>query len=272
MPPKKFTVDLTDLVVNDRFQFKVQVGEGGSAVVWLADQLDPNRKRIRPVAIKVLFADSHDREALQSAGRAFDAEIRPLVDVFASTAIVQFITTDFVDLMVDNSGSAYTVYSANTAADSSRSPLTALSAFMIVTEYADGGCVGSKYREEMIAGASGDRYLDHLIDVCHALMQVHDRGVLHRDIKPDNLLWFRKQDRVKLTDFGIAQHLGDITGNSGFGTPAYASPQAFSTGGASVDSDDVYSLGCTLYELFTGKHAFQLARNQAIPLRLNRIG
>ena len=106
-----------------------------------------------------------------------------------------------------------------------------------------------------------------LRDVARALAFAHSRGVIHRDIKPGNILL---SDRTAVvTDFGIAKAIGDAhaltSGSSsdifwqtmeGIGTPAYVAPEQAS-GEPDVDHRaDIYSYGCVAYELFTGKPAF----------------
>ena len=94
--------------------------------------------------------------------------------------------------------------------------------------------------------------------LCDALDYAHAEGVIHRDLKPANLLLDRK-GRLKLTDFGFAV-AGDASGEAArrlarSGTLAYMSPQQMDGQPAAV-TDDVYSLGATLYELLTGRPPF----------------
>ena len=95
------------------------------------------------------------------------------------------------------------------------------------------------------------------IDLCQALRHAHDRGVIHRDIKPANIL-LDKQGNIKLSDFGIARFFGSqqITdSHTIIGTLEYMSPeQALALPISS--SSDLYSLGCVLYALLTGKPPF----------------
>ncbi|MEO7520936.1 MAG: serine/threonine-protein kinase, partial [Gemmatimonas sp.] len=97
-------------------------------------------------------------------------------------------------------------------------------------------------------------------EVADALGYAHDRGVAHRDIKPENILL--EKGRVVVADFGIARVVA-ATGNdrlteTGFslGTPTYMSPEQ-SVGDANIDGrSDLYSLGCVLYEMLTGRPPF----------------
>jgi serine/threonine protein kinase len=101
--------------------------------------------------------------------------------------------------------------------------------------------------------------------LCDALTYAHERaGLVHRDLKPSNLLLDSRGD-VKVSDFGIAQTICESvtrltgtmcpTGSSGSGTPLYMSPQQ-ARGDRARATDDLYSLGATLFELLTGRAPF----------------
>ena len=96
--------------------------------------------------------------------------------------------------------------------------------------------------------------------ICQALTEAHGRGVYHRDLKPHNVM-LTPQGTVKLVDFGIAAYAeaADYTritaSGALIGTPAYLAPEQAQ--GQLVDHrSDLYSLGCTLYELLTGQTPF----------------
>lgn len=99
--------------------------------------------------------------------------------------------------------------------------------------------------------------------VAGALDYAHDRGLLHRDVKPANILLTHPEDgerRILLADFGVARHLGDVSGitetNVAVGTVAYAAPEQLA--GAPIDGRaDQYALAATAFHLLTGAPPFQ---------------
>ena len=111
-------------------------------------------------------------------------------------------------------------------------------------------------------------------DVADALQYAHGRNIVHRDVKPDNILIERETGRAVVADFGIARAIERATGisavtSTGFtlGTPTYMSPEQ---AGAERDLDgrsDIYSLGCVLYELLAGAPPFGGPNARSIILR-----
>lgn len=113
-----------------------------------------------------------------------------------------------------------------------------------------------------------DKAIDVARQLCAGLAAVHERGVLHRDLKPANIM-LDEHGEVRITDFGIAALAGEIDRREAMsGTPAYMSPEQLEGHELTVKSD-IYSLGLVLYELFTGKKAFE-ASSLAELLRLRR--
>ncbi|MGV9411598.1 protein kinase domain-containing protein [Nocardia sp. NPDC003693] len=108
-------------------------------------------------------------------------------------------------------------------------------------------------------GLAPARAVRLITDAAHALDYAHARGVLHRDVKPANLLIEhnrRHGERAVLTDFGIARTLDDTVTLSGIAaTFAYAAPERFGDTPADHRAD-IYSLGCTLFQLLTGRQPF----------------
>jgi serine/threonine-protein kinase len=116
----------------------------------------------------------------------------------------------------------------------------------LVMEYVPGGSLATRIPMPPAQA------LPILLQVCDALSCAHQRGIVHRDIKPDNILL--DGDRVKVSDFGIARILrqpGVTASHIAVGTPAYLAPEA--KAGAPPDPrQDVFALGAMLYELITG--------------------
>ena len=109
-----------------------------------------------------------------------------------------------------------------------------------------------------------------LLEVAHALAYAHERGVVHRDIKPDNILIQNGDGRVLVTDFGIARAVTEgadsrltATGMA-IGTPAYMSPEQ-STGDRQIDGrSDLYSLGVVGYQMLVGDPPFEAPSTPAL--------
>jgi serine/threonine protein kinase len=103
--------------------------------------------------------------------------------------------------------------------------------------------------------------------LCAGLAAVHQRGVLHRDLKPANIMLDEHGD-VRITDFGIAALAEEVERDATAGTPAYMSPEQLEGEELTIRSD-LYSLGLVLYEVFTGRKAFEAANLPEL-LRMRR--
>jgi serine/threonine protein kinase len=112
---------------------------------------------------------------------------------------------------------------------------------------------------EVIAqGLSGRQAMSLLAQAASALREVHSRGIIHRDIKPGNLM-ARADGSIVLADFGIAKRLGEDKGRTRqgelYGTPYYVSPEQIEGSAATMQSD-IYSLGIIFYEMLTRQRPF----------------
>jgi len=142
----------------------------------------------------------------------------------------------------------------------------------IVMDYADGGDIYKKIAQQKKLGKGfpEDQILDWFVQTCLAMKHVHDRKILHRDLKTQNIFLTAKGD-VKIGDFGIArvlQHTYDCA-KTAIGTPYYLSPEICQEKPYNQKSD-IWSLGCILYELVTLKHAFDANSMKGLVLKILR--
>lgn len=198
------------------------LGEGGMGAVYLGEQEVPVQ---RQVALKVVHASLRSPTALAR----FTAERQALARL-SHPNVAQ-------------------LYEAGTTPDGF--PYFAM-------EFLPGDTLGEYCRRKRL----GIRERVALfVQVCQGVQHAHQKGLIHRDLKPNNLLVAEIGGQVvpKVIDFGIAKALdepltesGELTGAGAIGTPSYMSPEAFA---AQADLDtrtDVYSLGIVLYELLAG--------------------
>jgi serine/threonine-protein kinase len=124
----------------------------------------------------------------------------------------------------------------------------------ISIEYVDGEDLAGLLTR--IGRLPGDKALQAARQLCAGLAAAHDRGVIHRDLKPQNIM-INKRGDVVIMDFGLAAISDQLSGAEvRNGTPAYMAPEQLR--GASVThSSDIYALGLVLYELFTGKRPYE---------------
>jgi formylglycine-generating enzyme required for sulfatase activity len=129
----------------------------------------------------------------------------------------------------------------------------------MLMEYLEGKTLDTLLQEDFGRGMPWDRAWPLIQDVCAALAYAHDHNVIHSDLKPANV-FITTAGRAKLLDFGIARaargrRSSIDPGAMGALTPAYASSEMLQ-GLAPDERDDVYGLGCVIYEMLSGKHPF----------------
>lgn len=206
-------------ILGNRYVLKELIGEGGMALVYKAECSLLNRT----VAVKILRP--------QYAG---DTEF---VERFRREA------RSVASLSHPNIVSIYDVGEE-------------FGCYYIVMEYVAGDTLKNIIKNE--APFSVKRSLDYTKQIAAALDHAHKHNIIHRDIKPHNIL-VTKDGRVKVTDFGIARAISESSfTQTGIvvGSVQYSSPEQVK-GGAVGPQSDIYSLGCVLYEMLTGRVPFK---------------
>lgn len=140
----------------------------------------------------------------------------------------------------------------------------------IVMDYAEGGDISHKITEKHKKGQyfSENQILDWFTQICLALKHVHDRKILHRDLKNQNI-FLTKDNTVKLGDFGIARVLNNTRDKAKtmVGTPYYLSPEIIENRPYNFASD-IWSLGVVLYELCALKPPFNAENLKILALKI----
>ena len=211
-----------------RYKLLEKIGEGGMAVVYMAEQEQPIRRK---VALKIIKLGMDTKQVIAR----FEAERQALAMMDHPNIAKVF------DAGATETGRPYFVME--------------LVHGVRITDFCDQHGLDTRQRLEL------------LVQVCHAVQHAHQKGVIHRDIKPSNVLVTLHDDKPvpKVIDFGIAkatnQRLTEKTLFTRYahmiGTPTYMSPEQAQMSGLDVDTrTDIYSLGVLLYELLTGTTPF----------------
>ncbi|XP_066562493.1 serine/threonine-protein kinase Nek5 isoform X3 [Amia ocellicauda] len=141
----------------------------------------------------------------------------------------------------------------------------------IVMEFCDGGDLMKRITMQRGILFAEDQILDWFVQICLGLKHIHDRKVLHRDIKAQNIFLANNGMKVKLGDFGIARMLNNTMelARTCVGTPYYLSPEICENRPYN-NKTDVWSLGCVLYELCTLKHPFEGSNLRQLVVKICR--
>ncbi|CAH8856746.1 unnamed protein product [Trichobilharzia szidati] len=140
----------------------------------------------------------------------------------------------------------------------------------IIMEYCDQGDLYTKINKQNGVLMPETLILDYFVQISLALKHIHDRMILHRDIKTQNV-FLTSKGRLKLGDFGIAKvlnHTLDLA-RTCIGTPYYLSPEICENKPYDHKSD-IWALGCVLYEMTTLKHAFEAGNMKNLVLKIIR--
>src|SRR5215467_4610294 len=138
----------------------------------------------------------------------------------------------------------------------------------LTMEYVDGEDLASVVRR--IGRLSPDKATEIARQICAGLAAAHERGVIHRDLKPANVM-LDGAGKIRITDFGLAGIAADMhREDARAGTPAYMAPEQLA-GKEVTTKSDIYSIGLILYEILTGKRAFEASTLQEL-VRLRESG
>ncbi|XP_024851807.1 serine/threonine-protein kinase Nek1 isoform X6 [Bos taurus] len=138
----------------------------------------------------------------------------------------------------------------------------------IVMDYCEGGDLFKRINAQKGVLFQEDQILDWFVQICLALKHVHDRKILHRDIKSQNI-FLTRDGTIQLGDFGIARVLNSTVelARTCIGTPYYLSPEICENKPYNNKSD-IWALGCVLYEMCTLKHAFEAGNMKNLVLKI----
>jgi serine/threonine-protein kinase len=221
------TDPLISQLVADRYRVIRKLGEGGMGAVYLAEHVVIEKK----IALKVLALELARRE---------DLVARFLQEARSASRIGHENVIDISDFGQSAEGYVY-----------------------IAMEYLEGRELGHLVRDE--GALAWSRLRDIVMQICRALRAAHDKGIVHRDMKPENIFLIHREGRpefVKILDFGIAKVMGlDPSGprltRTGmiFGTPEYMAPEQ-AEGKEADHRVDIYAVGCIAYHLMTGQTPF----------------
>lgn len=220
--------DLEHAIHMGSYRLERPLGEGGMGQVWLAS----HHMLARPAAVKLILP-----EAIERSGGSGSALLRFEREARATSELTSPHSVQIFDFGIADSG-----------------------VFYYVMELLDGLTLDQFVKEH--GPVPAERTVHILMQICDALADAHDRGLIHRDMKPGNVMLCRRgleADFVKVLDFGMVHEKKTgtrLTGEHSFaGTAGYIAPEA--ARGDSIDGRaDLYALGAIAYWMVTGERTF----------------
>ena len=224
-------------VLHDRWRILANLGQGGMGEVFLAEHIELGRKEALKILMPSLASDPQFVSRFRREARAVNRLRHPNI----------IAIHDFGQLPDDR--------------------------FFLAMEYADGESVHRILKREQVLEVP--RALHLLGQLAYAVHHAHSRGVVHRDLKPGNLIAVGEDETLKVLDFGIAKivasdHAESValsSTNIVYGTPKYMSPER-ARGVGNDPRTDLYAIGCIAYELITGSAPFTGTPNDVIRAHL----
>lgn len=202
-------------LINERYEVIEKLGGGGMSTVYLAEDSILNRK----VAIKAIRIPAGEKE---ETIKRFEREVHNLTQLSHDNIVSVFDVTENEEN------------------------------FFLVMEYIEGPTLSEYIQENRPLNI--DTVLNFTKQIIDGIKHAHDTNIVHRDIKPQNIL-VEKDKTLKILDFGIAKALSETTmtqTNHVLGTVQYLSPEQ-ARGDATNEGTDIYSIGVVLYEMLVGK-------------------
>lgn len=234
------SVDLSGLVVAGRYRLTRQIGKGGMGTVWVAVQEPLGRE----VALKLIRAELVNEERVRER---FRREAK-LVAQLNNPHVVSVI--DFGETEAPGGGTT----------------------LFIAMELLRGRTLRQRLREGPVSPRESAEVVRQIAD---ALITAHQAGVVHRDLKPDNVMMVEsagRPDTVKLVDFGVAKSLTPEAGTSRLtqtgvlvGTPGYLAPEVV-LGDPAGPSADLYSVGVMWFEMLARRQPFSALTPMALAM------
>ncbi len=214
-------MDITSNYSIPHYRLIKRISRTGMSSVYLAEALDSKET----VVVKILEFDSDDKEDIRSIKR-FVMEYKLLKHL--------------------NHPNVAGIYGRHVDKDFS----------CIIMELFQNGDLS----QQILAGISTYQSIHYLRQIAYGLEEVHSRSIVHRDIKPRNIL-LRENNTLAISDFGIARVMGKSYGLTLqgviLGSPYYMSPEQINNDKAIDHRSDLYSLGAVFYEMLTGKKPFR---------------